>query len=113
LRRRWGSRLCDADLCDDLAQRSRCAGRSDRALVASRTIAVVDDYDARVVKARGEFTRHSHPETDEFLLVLSGTLTIRMDEGDVALAPGDVYVVPGGRFHQPFAGAETTFLLDR
>jgi oxalate decarboxylase/phosphoglucose isomerase-like protein (cupin superfamily) len=50
-----------------------------------RTIAVVNDYDVRVVKVGGEFSRHSHPETDEFFLVLSGALTIRMDRGDVHL----------------------------
>jgi mannose-6-phosphate isomerase-like protein (cupin superfamily) len=76
-----------------------------------RTIAVVNDYDARVVKVQGDFTRHSHPETDEFFLVLSGRLTIRMDDGDVVLGPGDAYVVPRGRFHQPCADNETTVLL--
>jgi mannose-6-phosphate isomerase-like protein (cupin superfamily) len=76
-----------------------------------RTIAIVNDYDVRVVKVQGEFTRHSHPETDEFFLVLSGRLTIRMDEGDVVLAAGDSYVVPRGRFHQPHADAEATLLL--
>jgi mannose-6-phosphate isomerase-like protein (cupin superfamily) len=76
-----------------------------------RTIAVVNDYDARVVKVQGEFTRHRHPETDEFFLVLSGRLTIRMDEGDVVLEPGGTYVVPRGRFHQPAAESETTLLL--
>lgn len=76
-----------------------------------RTIAVVNDYDVRVVKVLGEFTRHSHPETDEFFLVLSGSLTIRMDEGDIVLRPGDTYVVPRGRFHQPCADSETTLLL--
>ncbi len=76
-----------------------------------RTIAVVNDYDARVVKVLGEFTRHSHPETDEFFLVMSGSLTIRMDEGDVVLGPGDAYVVPRGRYHQPCAASETTVLL--
>ena len=76
-----------------------------------RTIAIVNDYDARVVKVYGEFTRHSHPETDEFFLVLSGRLTIRMDEGDVVLGEGNTYVVPRGRFHQPYADTETTLLL--
>jgi mannose-6-phosphate isomerase-like protein (cupin superfamily) len=76
-----------------------------------RTIAVVNDYDVRLVKLQGEFTRHSHPETDELFLVLSGALTIRMDEGDVHLGPGDVYVVPRGRQHQPCAESETTVLL--
>jgi mannose-6-phosphate isomerase-like protein (cupin superfamily) len=76
-----------------------------------RTIAVVNDYDARVAKVHGEFTRHAHPETDEFFLVLSGELVIRMDEGDVTLGPGDTYVVPRGRPHQPCAATETAILL--
>ena len=61
-----------------------------------RTIAIVNDYDVRVVKVQGEFTRHSHPETDEFFLVLSGQLTIAMDEGNITLSQGDTFVVPVG-----------------
>ena len=76
-----------------------------------RTFAVVNDYDARVVKVQGEFTRHRHPDTDELFLVLSGRLTIRMDGGDVVLGPGDAYVVPRGEPHQPAADEETTILL--
>src|SRR4051812_37511191 len=73
-----------------------------------RTIGTVNDYDVRVVRTRGEFTRHSHPETDEVFLVLSGSLTIRMDAGDVTLGRGQLYVVPKGTPHQPFSedGAE-------
>ena len=76
-----------------------------------RTIAVVNDYDVRLVKVQGCFTRHSHPETDEFFLVLSGELTIEMDDGDVSLTAGDTYVVPRGSFHRPRADSETTLLL--
>jgi mannose-6-phosphate isomerase-like protein (cupin superfamily) len=77
-----------------------------------RTAATVNDYDVRVVKAVGEFTRHSHPDTDEFFLVLAGSLTIRMDDGDVELRPGQVYVVPRGVPHQPVSpdGAEVLLL---
>ena len=78
---------------------------------APRTVAVVNDYDVRVVKVQGTFTRHSHPETDEFFLVLSGQLTIRMDDGDVVLEQGDCHVVPRGKMHQPCADAETDVLL--
>jgi mannose-6-phosphate isomerase-like protein (cupin superfamily) len=73
-----------------------------------RTVAVLNDYDLRVVRTQGEFTRHSHPETDEVFIVLSGALTIRTDDGDVTLGPGQLYVVPKGTPHQPFSpdGAE-------
>jgi mannose-6-phosphate isomerase-like protein (cupin superfamily) len=47
-----------------------------------RTVALMNDYDVRVVKTLGEFTRHNHPETDEFFLVLRGSLTIKMTGSD-------------------------------
>jgi mannose-6-phosphate isomerase-like protein (cupin superfamily) len=75
------------------------------------TVAVVNDYEARVVKVHGEFTRHSHPETDEFFLVLSGSLTIRLDDENVVLNEGDAYVVRRGQSHQPYAASEATLLL--
>jgi mannose-6-phosphate isomerase-like protein (cupin superfamily) len=76
-----------------------------------RTVAVVNDYDVRVVRVHGEFTRHSHPETDEFFLVLSGRVTIRLDDRDVVLDPGDAFVVPRGQHHYPVAETESTMLL--
>jgi mannose-6-phosphate isomerase-like protein (cupin superfamily) len=76
-----------------------------------RTVAVLNDYDLRLVRTHGEFTRHSHPETDEVFLVLSGSLTIRMDDGDVTLGPGQLYVVPKGTPHQPFSADGAEVLL--
>lgn len=80
-----------------------------------RTVSTVNDDDVRVVHTRGEFTRHSHPETDELFLVLSGSLTIRLDDGDVTLGPGQLYVVPRGVHHQPYApdGADILLLEPR
>jgi mannose-6-phosphate isomerase-like protein (cupin superfamily) len=77
-----------------------------------RTVAVLNDYDLRVVRTHGEFTRHSHPETDEVFLVLSGSLTIRLDEGEVTLGPGQLHVVPKGTPHQPYSpdGAEVLLI---
>ncbi len=76
-----------------------------------RTVAVLNDYDVRVVRTQGEFTRHSHPDTDELFLVLSGRLTIRLDDGDVTLGPGQLYVVPRGVHHQPVSGDGAEVLL--
>lgn len=64
-----------------------------------------------VVKVKGEFVWHAHPETDDFFLVLEGRLTIRMREGDVVLGPGELYVVPKGVEHCPVAEEETHLLL--
>jgi mannose-6-phosphate isomerase-like protein (cupin superfamily) len=79
---------------------------------APRTVATLNDYEVRVVKTHGSFSRHSHPETDELFLVVRGRMTIRMDAGDVELGPGDLYVVPRGVAHQPVSvdGAEALLI---
>jgi mannose-6-phosphate isomerase-like protein (cupin superfamily) len=76
-----------------------------------RRLASVNDYDVRVVKLRGEFIWHSHPDTDELFLVVSGQLVIQLRDGDVTLGPGDVYVVPRGVEHCPRADGEVSALL--
>ena len=76
------------------------------------TLATVNDYDVRVFRADGAFDRHTHPDTDELFLVLRGRLTIRYDDGEVVLGPGQLHVVPRGTPHQPVAdeGAEALLL---
>jgi len=79
-----------------------------------RRLVSVNDYDVKVFKAAGEFTWHSHPDTDELFLVVSGRLVIQQrnaDGGDVELGPGDVYVVPRGVEHCPRADGEVSALL--
>jgi mannose-6-phosphate isomerase-like protein (cupin superfamily) len=68
---------------------------------APRLVARLNDYKVLVVKAHGEFVWHSHPETDDFFLVLDGLLTIQLRDGDVDLGPGELYVVPRGVEHCP------------
>jgi mannose-6-phosphate isomerase-like protein (cupin superfamily) len=76
-----------------------------------KKIAAINDYDVKVVKLQGEFTWHTHADTDEFFLVIGGQLTIQLRDGDVVLGPGDLYVVPRGVEHCPRAAEETTALL--
>ncbi len=71
----------------------------------------MNDYDVRVVKTLGEFTWHSHPDTDELFLVVAGSLTIRMETDEVILGSGQMYVVPKGIRHQPFSAEGADVLL--
>jgi mannose-6-phosphate isomerase-like protein (cupin superfamily) len=64
-----------------------------------------------VVKVQGEFVWHAHPNTDDFFLVLKGRLTIRLRDREVALGPGELFVVERGVEHQPFAEEEVHLLL--
>ena len=76
-----------------------------------RRLTSVNDYDVKVVKVQGEFVWHTHPETDELFLVISGELTIQLRDRDVVLGPNDVFVVPRGVEHCPKADQEVSMLL--
>ena len=65
----------------------------------------------RSTNATVPFVPHHHDETDDFFLVLKGRITIRMDDGDVELGPGELFVVPVGVEHQPVAVEEAELLL--
>jgi mannose-6-phosphate isomerase-like protein (cupin superfamily) len=76
-----------------------------------RTVGQFNGHDLMVVKVKGEFVWHKHDDTDDFFLVLKGNITIRMREGDVKLGPGELFVVPRGAEHCPFAEEEAHILL--
>ena len=76
-----------------------------------RIVAQVDDYHVKLVKVKGEFVWHSHVEQDEMFLVLEGNIVIRMRDGDVRLSSGDLFVVPQGVEHCPFAENEASLLV--
>ena len=76
-----------------------------------KIVADFNGNDIMVVKVQGEFNWHSHPDTDDFFLVLKGRLRIKLRDGDVVLGPGELYVVPRGVEHCPVAEEETHILL--
>ncbi|MGA7710387.1 MAG: cupin domain-containing protein [Rhizomicrobium sp.] len=76
-----------------------------------KIVSQFNGHDVMVVKVKGEFVWHSHPETDDFFLVLKGHLVIQLRDGEVKLGPGDLYVVPRGAEHRPVAEEETHLLL--
>lgn len=76
-----------------------------------RTIAQFNGHDVMVVKSKGEFVWHSHPDTDDFFLVLRGRLKIELRDQTVELGPGELYIVPRGAEHRPVADEEVHLLL--
>ena len=76
-----------------------------------RVVAELNDYQLKVVRIEGDFVWHDHPETDEAFLVLDGELRIDFRDGSVRLGPGELYVVPRGVEHKPFAAGEVKLLL--
>jgi mannose-6-phosphate isomerase-like protein (cupin superfamily) len=78
---------------------------------APRTVATLNDYEVKVVKVKGDFVWHSHADTDELFLVVRGHLRIDLRDGAIELNPGELYVVPRGVEHKPFAADECEMLL--
>jgi mannose-6-phosphate isomerase-like protein (cupin superfamily) len=63
------------------------------------------------VRLQGDFVWHSHPDTDEAFLVMEGELRIDFRDGAVHLSPGEMFVVPKGVEHKPYAEREVKMLL--
>jgi len=78
---------------------------------APRVIAEMNDYQFKVVKFRGEFVWHDHPDTDEVFLVIKGEMQIGFRDGDVTLRAGEMFVVPKGVEHITRANDECHALI--
>lgn len=76
-----------------------------------RIVARYNGNEVRLAKVEGEFTWHSHADTDELFLVLSGDFGIEFRDGLTKLAPGEMVVVPAGTEHRPIANGECAILL--
>jgi len=76
-----------------------------------KVIAEMNDYQFKVVKIQGDFVWHDHRDTDETFIVLDGLLRIEFRDGHVDLAKGEMYVVPKGVEHKPYAENEVELLL--
>jgi mannose-6-phosphate isomerase-like protein (cupin superfamily) len=76
-----------------------------------KVVARLNDYEIKLVKLKGEFVWHTHADTDELFLVVEGSLTIQLREGDVTLGPGQLYVVPRGVEHCPIAEGDVSAML--
>ena len=103
-------------LCGTIRKRMRAVNLEGKLKLFSdywspKVVSRYNGNEVMLVKVKGEFQWHSHPDTDDFFLVLKGTLVIRLREGDVTVGPGELYVVPAGVEHCPVAAEEVHLLL--
>ena len=76
-----------------------------------KVIAEMNDYQFKLVKLKGDFVWHDHKDTDETFIVLEGNLRIDFRDGQVNLSKGEMFVVPKGVEHKPYADEEVKVLL--
>jgi mannose-6-phosphate isomerase-like protein (cupin superfamily) len=78
---------------------------------APRTVAQFNGHDVMVTKLKGPFIWHKHDDTDDFFLVLYGTLEIELRDRTITVGPGEMFIVPKGVEHRPIAREEVHLLL--
>ena len=71
----------------------------------------MNDYHFKLVKFQGDFVWHSHADTDEAFIVIEGQMSIDFRDGRVDLKAGEMFVVPKGVEHKPFAERECKIML--
>lgn len=76
-----------------------------------RVIGEMNDYQFKLVKVQGDFVWHEHKETDEVFIVIEGEMSIAFRDGEVKLSRGEMYVVPKGVEHKPYAEKECHIML--
>ena len=76
-----------------------------------KIITELNDYQIKIVKVEGDFVWHDHSDTDEFFLVIEGTLFIEFEEETMELNAGELYVVPKSVQHRPYALEECKVML--
>jgi mannose-6-phosphate isomerase-like protein (cupin superfamily) len=76
-----------------------------------KVIAEMNDYQFKVVRLQGDFIWHDHKETDETFIVVEGDLRIDFRDGAVHVSTGEMFVVPKGVEHKPYAEQEVKLLL--
>jgi mannose-6-phosphate isomerase-like protein (cupin superfamily) len=66
-----------------------------------RLVAKMNNYDFKIVKFKGDFIWHSHPETDETFIVLEGTIDMNFRDAKPEVHAGEMIVIPKGVEHKP------------
>jgi mannose-6-phosphate isomerase-like protein (cupin superfamily) len=76
-----------------------------------KVIAEMNDYQVKLVKIQGEFVWHNHDDTDETFIVIEGEMKIEFENETVELSEGDMFVVPKGIEHKPWAENECKVMI--
>ena len=76
-----------------------------------KIIAQMNDYHFKLVKLQGDFVWHSHADTDEVFIVINGEMQIEFRDGMADLKTGELFVVPKGVEHKPYAAKECQIIV--
>ena len=78
---------------------------------APRIVAEYNGNQIKLVKFQGEFVWHSHPDTDDFFLVVSGAMQVEFRDRTVDVGAGELLIVPRGVEHRTRSSEECHMIL--
>jgi mannose-6-phosphate isomerase-like protein (cupin superfamily) len=64
-------------------------------------VAKMNDYEFKLVKFKGEFIWHRHPDTDETFIILDGKMVMHFRDKLIEVKGGEMIVIPKGVEHKP------------
>tara|TARA_B100001123_G_C15252579_1_gene1003363 strand:+ start:1413 stop:1772 length:360 start_codon:yes stop_codon:yes gene_type:complete len=76
-----------------------------------KVIAEMNNYQFKLVKIKGDFVWHNHADTDETFIVIEGEMKIEFEDKTIELIEGEMYVVPKGVEHKPYAEKECKIMI--
>ncbi|MDF1694569.1 MAG: cupin domain-containing protein [Saprospiraceae bacterium] len=76
-----------------------------------RIITELNGQQIRLAKVKGELIWHSHEREDEMFYVLKGKIKLLLEDQEVIINEGEVFVVPRGVKHKPIAEEECWVVL--
>ena len=76
-----------------------------------KVVAEMNNYQFKLAKIKNDFIWHSHEDTDETFIVIEGKINIEFEEETVELCEGEMFVVPKGKKHRPYASEESKIML--
>ncbi|MEE3082762.1 MAG: cupin domain-containing protein [Candidatus Thermoplasmatota archaeon] len=76
-----------------------------------KVVTELNDYQVKLVKIKGDFVWHNHEDTDELFYVIEGEMKIEFEDKTIELSAGEMYVVPKGVNHKPWAENECKVML--
>jgi mannose-6-phosphate isomerase-like protein (cupin superfamily) len=62
---------------------------------------MMNNYEIKIVKRKGESVWHKHPDTDEAFIILEGKMQMNLRDKVIELNSGEMIVIPKGVEHKP------------
>jgi len=76
-----------------------------------KLVGELNDYHIKLAKFQGDFVWHQHDDTDEMFLVIDGSFTMKLRDGDIDIQQGEFIIIPKGVEHCPSAENEVQVML--